>query len=77
MLWGTLIRTTRKSRGLTLVALRDECGVDPSTVSRIENDQAIGHWDTVLTLRRILRLDDTSMLDAIARTLDSLKSRAS
>ena len=76
MRWGALIRSSRSARGLTQAQLAEHIAADNTSISRIENDLAIGSLPTVLGLRSFLGLDDTLMLDAIERTLRVLQSRA-
>lgn len=60
---GDLIRKRREGLGLTLSQLSIECGVHPSFLSRIENDESEPGWDTAPRLARALHLDTDVVLN--------------
>ncbi len=77
MLWGELIRKSRKRADLTLDGLSEGVGIDATALSRIETGHQIGRWHTVVKLRRYFCLDGNVAMDAIERTAKRLAASGS
>lgn len=53
---GNTIRRLRTERGLTLIELSDKTGIQPATLSRMENNKMVGSLDAFNALAEAFKM---------------------
>jgi len=60
---GSLLKRLRKQKGITQLELAHSCGVDPATISKIENGKSSPNRETVLALFQKLGFDTNGTIN--------------
>jgi transcriptional regulator with XRE-family HTH domain len=53
---GNTIRRLRTERGMTLIELSDKTGIQPATLSRMENNKMVGSLDAFNALAEAFKM---------------------